>query len=89
MKIKIVLLALLCAATLCQAQNKIDNQGRRQGHWIKTDKDGSRIFEGTFVDGKETGEFKYFYPDGTLKIRNTFTIPGRYCRHEAYGRDAW
>ena len=66
------------------AQNKIDNQGRRQGHWIKTDKDGSRIFEGDFQDGKETGTFNYYYPDGTLKIRNIYTIPGRYCRHEAY-----
>ena len=67
-----------------QAQNKIDKQGRRQGHWIKTDKDGSRIFEGDFQDGKEVGVFNYYYPDGTLKIRNTYTDPGRYCSHEAY-----
>jgi len=84
MKPRIILLALLCLSFLANAQNRIDNQGRRQGHWIKTDKDGSRIFEGDFVDGKETGTFNYYYPDGTLKIRNTFTTPGRYCKHEAY-----
>ncbi|MBP5548571.1 MAG: hypothetical protein J6X58_06765 [Bacteroidales bacterium] len=84
MKYRFLLLALLCMGFVCNAQNRIDSQGRRQGHWIKTDKDGSRIFEGDFQDGKEIGTFNYYYPDGTLKIRNTFIIPGRYCRHEAF-----
>lgn len=84
MKFRIIVLTLLCLGFACAAQNKIDNQGRRQGHWIKTDKDGSRIFEGDFVDGQETGTFNYYYPDGTLKIRNTYLVPGRYCKHEAF-----
>ncbi len=84
MKYRVIVLALLCIGFACNAQNKIDKQGRRQGHWIKTDKDGSRIFEGDYQDGKETGTFNYYYPDGTIKIRNTYTIPGKYCKHEAY-----
>ncbi|MCR4828960.1 MAG: hypothetical protein K5864_05800 [Bacteroidales bacterium] len=84
MKYRIILLALVCLGLACQAQNRVDKQGRRQGHWIKTDKDGSKIFEGDFVDGLETGTFTYYYPDGTLKIRNIFTTPGKYCSHEAY-----
>ena len=87
MKIRFTVLILLCLGFTCAAQNRIDNQGRRQGHWIKTDKDGSRIFEGNFQDGKETGTFNYYYPNGTLKIRNTFTVPGRYCSHEAYDQN--
>ena len=86
MKYRLIVLTLLCLGFACNAQNKIDKNGLRQGHWIKTDKDGSRIFEGDFVDGKETGTFNYYYPDGTLKIRNTFTVPGRYCTHEAYNQ---
>lgn len=86
MKYKLIALILLCIGFACNAQNKIDNQGRKQGHWIKTDTDGSRIFEGNFKDGKEVGTFNYFYPDGTLKIRNTFIVPGRYCKHEAYDK---
>ena len=86
MRVRIILATLLCLSFIANAQNRIDNQGRRQGHWIKTDKDGSRIFEGDFVDGKETGTFNYYYSDGTLKIRNTFTTPGKYCTHEAYDR---
>lgn len=77
-------LLLLSSFVSLQAQNRIDNQGRRQGKWVKTDTDGSRIFEGEFKDGKEIGVFNYYYPDGKLKIRNTYTIPGRYCSHEAY-----
>ena len=38
--------ALLLTSVGAMAQNKIDKQGRRQGHWVRTDKDGSKIFEG-------------------------------------------
>ena len=57
MKRTIILLAtaLMLTAVSATAQNKTDQQGRRQGHWIRTDKDGSKIFEGDFVDGLETG----------------------------------
>ena len=86
MKFRLIALVLLCFSLTCTAQNKIDKQGLRQGHWIKTDKDGSRIFEGNFENGKEVGTFTYYYPDGTVKMRNTFTEPGRYCKHEAYDK---
>lgn len=81
---------LLLAATLlltsvgAVAQNKIDKQGRRQGHWVRTDKDGSKIYEGDFVDGLETGTFTYYYHDGSVRIRNNYSVPGKVCKHEAY-----
>lgn len=67
-----------------EAQNIIDNQGRRQGHWVRTDKDGSKIYEGDFVDGLETGTFTYYYPNGMVRVRNTYTEPGRRCTHDAF-----
>ncbi|MBP5677209.1 MAG: hypothetical protein J6W88_01785 [Bacteroidales bacterium] len=76
--------AMLLTSVSAVAQNKIDKQGRRQGHWIRTDKDGSKIYEGDFVDGLETGTFTYFYPDGTVRMRNIYTEPGVRCNHEAY-----
>ena len=75
---------MLLTSVGAMAQNKIDNQGRRQGHWIRTDKDGAKIYEGDFVDGQETGIFTYYYPDGTIRIRNTYTLPGVRCTHQAY-----
>ena len=78
----LVILTVISASA--QAQNLIDKQGRKQGHWIKTDKDGSKIFEGDFKDGHEVGTFRYYYPDGTLRILNEFEPDGKRCRHEAY-----
>ena len=76
--------AMMLATVSTTAQNQVDKQGRRQGHWIRTDKDGSKIYEGDFVDGLETGTFTYYYHDGTVRIRNTYTVPGKQCHHEAY-----
>ena len=86
MKKSVLLLAaaMLLTSVGAVAQNKIDKQGRRQGHWVRTDKDGSKIYEGTFVDGQETGTFTYYYHDGSVRIRNTYSEPGRVCSHEAY-----
>ena len=75
---------MLLAGIVCQAQNKIDNQGRRQGHWLKTDLKGAKVYEGTFVDGMETGTFTYYYPDGTVRITNVYTVPGKVCTHSVY-----
>ena len=84
-KASYVLLITLVAATLSAvAQNQVDQQGRRQGHWVRIDNNGAKIFEGDFIDGLETGVFNYYYPDGTLRIRNTYTVDGRECDHEAY-----
>ena len=86
MKNTLILLtaALLLTSVSATAQNKVDKQGRRQGHWIRTDKDGTKIYEGDFLDGKETGTFTYYYADGTVRMRNTYTEPGVKCDHEAY-----
>lgn len=84
MRKSFLLLALVLLAGSVCAQNQVDKQGRRQGHWLRTDRDGSKMYEGDFVDGLETGVFTYYYHDGSVRIRNTFLVPGRLCRHEAY-----
>lgn len=86
MNIKSLILAVACVAFLgsAVAQNQVDKQGRKHGHWIRTDKDGSKIWEGNFKNGLEVDTFNYFYPNGTLRIRNVYTTPGKICNHEAY-----
>lgn len=78
---------LLIAGFACQAQNQIDKQGRKQGHWIKTDKNGAKIYEGDFVNDLETGTFLYYYPNGQVRIKNTYTIDGKVCNHEAFDKE--
>ena len=75
---------LMLAGLVAEAQNAVDGEGRRQGRWLRTDKDGSKIYEGVFVDGLETGIFTYYYPNGMVRIRNTYTEPGKRCTHEAF-----
>ncbi len=77
-------IAFVGISTIACAQNQIDKQGRKQGHWIRTDQNGAKIYEGDFKDGLETGTFQYFYPNGTVRIRNTYTTLGRICTHEAF-----
>ena len=86
MKYRLLVLALMLVGIACQAQNQIDKQGRKQGHWVKTDKQGNKIYEGTFVDDQETGTFTYFYPNGTVRIKNEYTVPGKVCKHEVYDK---
>ena len=83
-KSTLIATALLLLALGAEAQNTVDKQGRRQGHWVRTDKDGTKLFEATYIDGLEVGTSTYYYADGTVRIRNTFTEPGVRCMHEAY-----
>lgn len=87
MKTKIIVAALVCLPLVGVAQNKMDSQGRRQGKWVKVDKNDRKVYEGTFKDGKETGTFTYYYGDGSVRMKNTFLVDGKYCQHEAYSKD--
>ena len=84
MKYKLIILALMMVGIACQAQNMIDEQGRKQGHWVKTDKQGNKIYEGDFVDDMESGTFTYYFPNGTVRIINEYTVPGKICKHQVF-----
>lgn len=47
--------------------NRTDANGKKQGFWRKTGKDGKKIYEGRFRNDKPVGEFNYFYPDGKVQ----------------------
>jgi antitoxin component YwqK of YwqJK toxin-antitoxin module len=62
--------------------NITDENGLKQGYWLKKDNFGRKVYEGHFVDDVPTGTFRYFYDNGRLKAiseissggRNAFTI---------------
>lgn len=47
-------------------KNKVDEQGRKQGYWVKLNGDTLK-YEGNFVDDIPVGQFRYFYPDKSVK----------------------
>ena len=77
MRYKVIALVLMMVGLACQAQNQMDKQGRRQGHWVKTDKQGAKIYEGEFVtimgtsgSGKST-LLNLLVPDAKAKTSET------------------
>ena len=87
MKTKIIMALLALVPLMGMAQNMMDSQGRRQGKWVKMDKNNRQIYEGTFKDGLEIGTFTYYYADGTVRMKNTFLVDGKFCSHEAYDKN--
>lgn len=73
MKLNIIPIILLLTVTSIAAGqtglelNKTDQQGRKQGHWIKKYPNGNILYEGTFVNDKPVGEFKRYNSNNTLK----------------------
>lgn len=69
------------------AQNVTDKNGKKQGKWVKY-QNSSKFYEGQFVDDIPVGEFRYYYPNGHLKIRILNTENGRLNRTKIFF-DTW
>jgi antitoxin component YwqK of YwqJK toxin-antitoxin module len=70
------------------SQNKIDENGQKQGYWTKSDKKGNRLYEGQFKDNYEIDTFKYYYEDGkTIKMINVFSSKGKNIFNEIFNND--
>jgi antitoxin component YwqK of YwqJK toxin-antitoxin module len=70
------ILSLVTFAQTGQDLNRIDRNGRKQGHWIKKHPDGNIMYDGYFRDDKPTGEFKRFYENNSLKSVLVFSDNG-------------
>lgn len=83
MKYKIIAIASLLtifANANCQNTpniNKTDQQGRKQGPWVKKDSVGNVLYEGIFKDGHPIGEFKRYYSNKTLLSLLIYSADGR------------
>jgi len=64
--------------------NKVDAQGRKQGHWKAYDVNGILKFEGEFVDSKPVGTFKYYYADGKVKAVSEMYEQGTRSRTQVF-----
>jgi antitoxin component YwqK of YwqJK toxin-antitoxin module len=62
-----VIFFLFTLQLFAQKVNQTDEKGLKQGIWRKYHSNGRLEYEGTFIDGKPSGIFKYFYDDGRKK----------------------
>jgi antitoxin component YwqK of YwqJK toxin-antitoxin module len=63
-----VSLLAISAVVFCQTDttiNKTDQQGKKQGHWIKKYSSQVVMYDGFFRDNRPVGSFKRFYEDST------------------------
>ncbi len=49
-----------------ELNNRVDENGIKQGKWIKKFENGNILYDGYFIDGKPVGEFKRYYQNGDL-----------------------
>lgn len=83
MNLKIIIIASFLAISVdvaCQSSteiNKTDQQGRKQGQWIKKYPDGLVQYEGTFKDNHPVGEFRRYYENNSLKSVLLYSIDGK------------
>lgn len=82
MNLKIITIACLFAISamaICQTEteiNKTDQQGRKQGHWIKKYPSENIMYDGFFKDDHPVGEFRRYYEDKTLKSLLIYSSDG-------------
>ncbi len=80
-KILSIVLFFGVLAVTVQAQNKVDEQGRKQGPWKKTYPNSVAVrYEGQFKDDKPVGKFRYYDLDNMLATEITHRGDGTsYC----------
>ncbi len=86
-RLLILILALNLTLYGQDTLNRVDGSGRKQGHWIKSDSLGRKVYSGFFIDDKPTGEFRHYYPEGKLKTISVFDAGGTVARTRSYYRN--
>lgn len=63
----ITLILVMCLDASAQEKiNQTDNNGNKQGYWVKKYPNGCLMYEGYFTDNKPVGEFKRYDEEGNL-----------------------
>jgi antitoxin component YwqK of YwqJK toxin-antitoxin module len=83
MNVKILLIIFFITSStivICQTSaeiNKLDQQGKKQGHWIKRYPEGGIMYNGIFSNDHPVGEFKRYFEDNTLKSVLNYSPDGK------------
>lgn len=80
----IMTVPIIAAAQNGSETNITDQQGRKQGHWIKYYPDSTVMYDGFFKDDHPVGEFRRYYNDKTLKSLLVYSSDGREANAEIF-----
>lgn len=90
MNYKLIITALFLVISVCASGqtdtriNLTDQQGRKQGHWIKKYPDEIIMYEGFFKNDHPVGEFKRYYENKTLKSVLVYDDDGKKANATLY-----
>jgi antitoxin component YwqK of YwqJK toxin-antitoxin module len=93
MNIKIYLIVSILALSVCVTGqidtqiNKTDQQGRKQGRWIKKYPGETIMYEGIFKDDHPVGEFKRYFEDKSVKSILIYSDDGNKASATIYHRN--
>lgn len=60
-----------------QAPNRVDEDGKKQGYWIKRYENDTIRYKGSFKDDRPVGLFVRYYEDGSLQALITYKGKGK------------
>jgi antitoxin component YwqK of YwqJK toxin-antitoxin module len=83
MNLQFFITASLLAISVCATSqtethiNITDQQGRKQGHWIKKYPNETTMYDGYFKDDHPVGEFRRYFEDQSLRSVLIYSADGR------------
>lgn len=76
-RIAILVVTVFPFLNIIAQQNITDQNGLKQGPWIRNYPNGTKMYEGVFRDNHPVGEFKRYYENGRIKSVMVFSEDGR------------
>ena len=68
-------------------ENRTDDQGRRQGKWMKFHPNGNPAYKATFEDGTPVDTLTRYYPDGSKYVEIVFDDNGLWGRGKFFSQE--
>jgi len=76
MRFTIFISLILAGSLTISAQNQLDEQGRKSGHWKVDHPNGKILYEAEFLEGHPVGEMIRYYESGAVRARMIFDSAG-------------
>ncbi len=79
MRLRTLICLILTGTLTVSAQNQLDEQGRKSGHWKVDYPNGKTLYEAEFREGRPLGEMIRYYENGAVRARMNFDDSGIRC----------
>jgi antitoxin component YwqK of YwqJK toxin-antitoxin module len=79
MRLRFFIGLMMGAVLTLPAQNQLDEQGRKYGHWKVDYPNGRTLYEAEFKEGRPVGTMTRYYENGAVRARMNFDSTGSRC----------